>query len=390
MSTHALPEIDDLGALFVSDRPLLDVRAPVEFGAGAFPTAVNLPLVDDDERHRIGIEYAEQGQAAALTLGEDLVSGALRARRIGAWRDFVGRHPDAALYCFRGGLRSQISQRWLADVAGITCPRVRGGYKAMRRYLLGQLEACCGACNPVVVGGQTGVGKTRLLQACRPMVDLEALAHHRGSAFGAHAQPQPTQVDFENALAIALLKLSHAGHRDLVVEDESRNVGSRHVPPVLFERMEKAPLVLLEADIERRVEITLQEYVHDARAEFVHQFGAARGRDAWSDYLRGSLDRIRRRLGGDRHARARRLLDAALARQRASGDASAHRDWIRLLLTEYYDGMYAYQLERKRERIVFRGDHAAVLDYLQHHYAIEPVAPEPRGNLADRAQSAPA
>jgi tRNA 2-selenouridine synthase len=359
-----LKETDNLREIFLNDLPLLDVRAPVEFAEGAFPRAENLPLIDDEERHRIGIRYKDHGQDSAIELGEQLVSGAARSARIARWQAFLQRHPDAVLYCFRGGMRSRISQRWLLEEAGVSCPRVRGGYKAMRRFLIDQLEANSNACRPVVIGGRTGVGKTRLLTRCAAKIDLEALAHHRGSAFGHHPQPQPSQIDFENALSIALLKRVAAGNRPFAVEDESRNIGSRHIPPVFFSRLETAPLVLLEAAEEERVEITLQEYVHDALAEFRVQHGEDEGFARWSAYLTNSVDRIRRRLGGERHAHVSSLIRDAVGRHAASGDTAGHRAWIAYLLREYYDGMYEYQLRQKVGRIVFRGDRAAVLQYL--------------------------
>lgn len=369
MSTE-LKEIDDLRALFINDVPLLDVRAPVEFADGAFPTAENHPLIDDDERHRIGITYKAHGQDQAIELGEELVSGELKAQRISQWQAFLHRHPDAVLYCFRGGMRSKTSQRWLLEETGINCPRVRGGYKAMRRFLIEQIEENSEKCRPVVIGGRTGVGKTRLLAQCDAKIDLEGLAHHRGSAFGHHPQPQPPQIDFENSFSIALMKQVTAGNRAFAVEDESRNIGSRHIPPVFFSRLETAPLVMLEATDEERVDITLQEYVHDSLAAFQHEGGDQAGFDRWSAYLQNSLDRIRRRLGGDRHARVSGMLRDALSLHAETGDTKRHRAWIGYLLHEYYDGMYEYQLSKKAERIVFCGNHAAVLEYLAEAHGI--------------------
>ena len=370
MPTADPTEIDNLREIFLNDVPLLDVRAPVEYAEGAFPTAHNLPLVDDAERHDIGIAYKEQGQEGAIALGERLVSGDVKAARVAGWTAFVRRHPNAVLYCFRGGMRSKISQRWLLDEAGIRCPRVRGGYKAMRRFLLDQLEANSGVCRPVVIGGRTGVGKTRLLARCDARIDLEALAHHRGSAFGSHPQPQPSQIAFENALSIALLKQVAAGNAPFAVEDESRNIGSRHIPPCLYARLEAAPLVLLEAPEDERVAITLQEYVHDALAEFRQIHGHYAGFARWAEYLLTSVDRIRRRLGGERHARVSALIRDAIARHVASGDTARHQDWIAYLLREYYDGMYEYQLGQKAGRIAFKGDRDAVLQYLHATYGI--------------------
>ena len=110
---------------------MIDVRAPIEFASGALPSAVNLPLMSNEERHRVGICYKEQGQAAAIKLGHSLVTGALKDQRIDAWRAFMAENPSAVLYCARGVLRSQLSQDWLAD-AGIICPKVEGGFKSLR------------------------------------------------------------------------------------------------------------------------------------------------------------------------------------------------------------------------------------------------------------------
>jgi len=157
-----LPETDDLLSLFLEDVPLLDVRAPVEFADGAFPHAVNAPLIDDAERHEIGKTYKNLGQDAAIELGLKLVSGEKKTKRIAAWRTFAQRHPNGVLYCFRGGLRSKTAQQWLAE-ADITLPRVKGGYKALRRFLIDQLAENARIMRPVVIGGSTGVVKTRFI-----------------------------------------------------------------------------------------------------------------------------------------------------------------------------------------------------------------------------------
>lgn len=102
------PDCTELHRLFVDDVPLMDMRAPVEFAKGAFPGVVNLPLMTDDERHKVGTCFKQQGQAAAIALGHQLVNGAVKQQRLEAWAAFAKAHPDGYLYCFRGGLRSQI------------------------------------------------------------------------------------------------------------------------------------------------------------------------------------------------------------------------------------------------------------------------------------------
>ncbi|RMG33637.1 MAG: tRNA 2-selenouridine(34) synthase MnmH [Gammaproteobacteria bacterium] len=368
-----LPEVDDLLSLFLQDTPLLDVRAPVEFEEGAFPNTLNRPLIDNEERHRIGKTYKDLGQDAAIELGLTLVSGDKKQQRVQAWREFAQAHPNGVLYCFRGGLRSKTAQQWLHET-GIDLPRVKGGYKAMRRFLIDQLEANAQRMRPVVLGGRTGVGKTRFLRRCTPHLDLEGLAWHRGSAFGRHATPQPPQVTFENTLSIQLLRLVQGGNPHFVAEDESRNIGARHIPMPFFEHFSQAPVVVLEAGLDERIEVTLQEYVHDALGEYRELYGDTEGFSRWAEYLQGSLDRIQRRLGGDRHQRISHTLREALHRHEQAGDSEAHREWIRQLLVNYYDSMYEYQLEKKKDRICFSGDHHAVSEFLHSEYDIG-VAP---------------
>lgn len=359
------PDTADFRTLLLSGVPLLDLRAPTEFARGAFPGAVNLPLMDDDERHLVGCRYKEQGQQAAIVLGHQLVSGERKAARMAAWADFARRHPEGYLYCFRGGLRSQIVQRWLRDEAGIAYPRIVGGYKAMRTFLLDTLDAAATEADWLVLGGMTGSGKTELLAALGAGVDLEGHALHRGSSFGRRARPQPSQIDFENALAIDLLRRRDAGWHTLVIEDEGRFIGSRDVPPRLYARMQASPLVWIDEPFDARVERVLRDYVVDLSAEFIDAHGAEAGFDAFAARLRQGLDDIARRLGGVRHAELAALLGHALQRQREHGDVAAHRGWIAGLLRHYYDPMYDYQRQAREARVVFRGDRAAVMDFLR-------------------------
>jgi len=106
---------DDFKSIVLSNTPLLDVRAPVEFKRGAFLNAVNLPIMDDEERHLVGTCYKNSGNEKAVELGHQLVSGDVRERRINAWIEFMDANPNALLYCFRGGQRSKISQMWLHE-----------------------------------------------------------------------------------------------------------------------------------------------------------------------------------------------------------------------------------------------------------------------------------
>lgn len=357
-------DITDYRDIFLNDRPMMDTRAPIEFTKGAFPGVVNLPLMTDNERQRVGTCYKQQGQQAAIVLGHQLVSGAIKAERIQAWADFAQAHPEGYLYCFRGGLRSQIVQQWLKDEAGIDYPRVGGGYKAMRTFLLDTLDQAVGQCDFVLLGGMTGTGKTDVLTRLNNGLDLEGHANHRGSSFGKRASGQPSNIDFENRLAVDVLKKRARGIEQFVLEDESRMVGSCALPLSLYQGMQRFAMVWLEDSVQGRVERILRDYVVDLCAEFVAVYGD-QGFVQFSERLLDSLNNIRKRLGGERHQRLFGLMEAALAEQARSGAVDLHRDWIEGLLNEYYDPMYAFQREKKGDRIEFAGEQAAVLEYLR-------------------------
>ncbi len=331
--------------------PLLDVRAPGEFARGAFPGAVNLPLLTDDERHQVGLRYREAGGDAAVALGERLVSGSTRDARVAAWRVWTSRHPEGALYCWRGGLRSQIVHEWLA-AEGDAPARIAGGFKALRGFCLNALDRDVPW---VVLAGLAGSDKTGILERIPRSVDLEGLANHRGSAFGKRGTPQPPPIAFENALAVRVLQLTSdvapaefgaSPDTPVAVEDESRTIGRLAVPREVFAGMQRAPVVVVEAPREDRIEHIYRGYV--AKDE------GARSR------LEQALDNIQRRLGGERHLAVRREMQRAFE----TGAPEGHRAWIGLLLDWYYDPMYDYQLGQKTDRITFRGGRADVAEYL--------------------------
>ena len=361
--------LTDYRHIFLNDVPMMDVRAPVEFGQGAFPGVANLPLMDDGERQQVGTCYKHKGQEAAIALGHQLVSGATKRQRIEAWAQFARAHPQGVLYCFRGGLRSQIVQQWLLNEAGIDYPRVVGGYKAMRGFLIGTTQAAAAECGFVVLSGLTGTGKTEVIAQLSNGLDLEGHANHRGSSFGQRVSGQPTQIDFENRLAIDVLKKRAEGYETFVLEDEGRHVGSCSVPLELRQRLERVPIVCLEDAFDARVERILRDYVQQQCADFVAVHGEAAGTDLFAARLLDSLGKLAKRLGGDRYQALRGSMQAALAQQRSRGDLSLHRDWIAALMRDYYDPMYAYQRQSRADRIVFQGDHRAVLDFLRSQSA---------------------
>jgi tRNA 2-selenouridine synthase len=354
----------DYRDIFLNDRPMMDARAPIEFSKGSFPGVINLPLMNDHERQRIGTCYKQHGQQAAIELGHQLVSGDVKAERIQAWAEFARAHPDGLLYCFRGGLRSQIVQQWLKNEAGIDYPRVGGGYKAMRTFLLETVDQAVAQCDFVLLGGMTGTGKTEVLTQLSNGLDLEGYANHRGSSFGKRATGQPSNIDFENRLAVDVLKKRARGLEQFVLEDESRAVGSCALPLPLYQGMQRFPMVWLEDSLQGRVERILRDYVVDLCAEFIAVHGDE-GFALFSERLLESLNNVQKRLGGERHQRMLILMEQALLEQGRSGAVDLHRGWIEGLLVEYYDPMYAFQREKKGARIEFAGEQRAVLEYLR-------------------------
>ncbi len=362
-----LPSIGNLTDIFINDIPLLDVRAPVEFDQGAFPNSVNIPLMNDVEREAVGIRYKEQGQDSAIILGAELVTLEERELRTQKWNRFFAKNPRGVLYCFRGGLRSQISQQWIADTLTEDekpYPRVEGGYKAMRTFLIESIERISQEIPIIVLGGRTGSGKTRLLKQLPNSIDLEGLANHRGSAFGPTATPQPTQINFENALAVQLLKAEAAGHKFLIIEDEARNVGSLGVPQALYNAMRTSKLVMLEVSQEERNKVSIEEYILDTQESFNHVYGKKIGAEKLSDHLLNSLGKIQKRLGGVRYKEALKQMEEAIALRNDTGSVDGFIPLVKSLLLDYYDPMYDYQSSKKKDRINFTGGFDEVMSYL--------------------------
>lgn len=367
-SDNSMPmQSDDYRYLLTNDIPLMDTRAPVEFAQGAFPQSVNLPLMTDEERAAVGTCYKRQGQDAAIQLGHKLVCGEVKAERVERWKAFCQANPDGFLYCFRGGMRSQITQQWLKE-AGVDYPFVTGGYKAMRRYLLETIDQVA-AMPMTIIGGNTGCGKTDLIKELGNGIDLEGAAHHRGSSFGRFVTQQSTQINFDNQLATQMLKRQDAGYRHFVYEDESKAIGSVSLPLSIHAAMQQAGVVVVDDPFDVRLERLLQEYVVRMQADYVQHYGEEQGWLEFAQYLERGMFNIRKRLGYERHGELLAAQQQAIRNMQATGDLSGHADWLVPLLEQYYDPMYQYQLSKKAERIVFTGDYQQVKAWLETNTA---------------------
>ena len=343
--SNELTQLDDFTQLFVGDTALIDTRAPIEFDQGAFPFTQSLPLMNDQERTLVGTCYKNKGQEKAIELGHELVQGSVKQARIDAWLEFIKNHPNGALYCFRGGLRSQIAQQWIYETSGINYPRIKGGYKALRRFLIDETDRIMDKITPIVIGGQTGCGKTLLLDKLKDKIDLEGLANHRGSAFGNTTTAQPTQINFENALAIELIKHQNQSH--LVFEDEGSNVGTVHIPQCIQRKTSQAQLILLEASVEERLKVSMDAYVINMHQDFITQ-DSEHGFYNFSNYWLKSLEKIQRRLGLERYKSIQVLVNNALDRYKELNEPTGFYPVVETLLVDYYDPMYDYQIQKKK------------------------------------------
>jgi tRNA 2-selenouridine synthase len=332
---------------------LLDVRAPVEVQRCGIPGALSLPILNDEERAAVGLCYREHGQPAAVTLGVELTAPH-REARVASWREAVAASErPTAFACWRGGQRSGIATQWLSDP---DVPRVQGGTKALRRYLMASLESQFARTDSLVISGLTGCGKTELLHELHRVapqhvlaLDLEGLANHRGSAFGGFPAGQPAQQTFENELA-ATVHL--AAPRMTLLEDEARYVGRVEVPRYIYDKTKLSPVVMLEATQAQRVARIAREYVFEPTE--------LSSRDVVREDLELNLNKLAKRLGGVRVTECLEALAFADHEDRWFS-VDAHTPWIDILLLHYYDKFYNSAMTRLARPIAFQGSAEEVL-----------------------------
>ena len=316
--------------------PIIDVRSPGEYNRAHIPGAVSIPLFDNDERAQVGTKYKNAGKDAAVLLGLSLVGPKL-ADFVKQSKKLNPQGKEVLVHCWRGGMRSS-SFAWLLDTAGLTASTLMGGYKAYRNAVLSSFSK---PRNLFILGGKTGSGKTDILKELarqgEQIIDLEGLANHKGSTYGAIGQmPQPATEQFENLLHHAWQQLDHNDRSEsrtsesrtspgagpsakrIWLEDESRSIGSCFIPMPLWQQMRAAPVAFIDVTKSCRVERLVTEY-----ANIDHRL------------LVEATERIQKRLGG-------KVTQQAL-------EALTRHDYATVadLTLDYYDKAYLHGLSQR-------------------------------------------
>jgi len=302
----------------------VDVRSELEFEHAHIPGAVNIPLLRNEERKAVGTLYKQAGRAAAVKLGYEL-AGPRFADLYDAFHAVA--HQNPVFYCWRGGLRSQISASIL-EWGGTPQKLIKGGYKSFRTKAI---QAFQNQTKLVVLSGMTGVGKTEILHLLKnkgaQILDLAGLANHKGSALGGLGQkPQPSNEMFENLLFHQWQQMDFT--QVIFTENESRRIGSNVIPAALWNQLQHSKIVDIHVAFETRLQRIIKEYGHFDALE-----------------LAECTERIKKRLGG---LQLKLALDALAANQ--------IEQWATILM-DYYDRSYLHsRTEQKSEIDEFNWD----------------------------------
>jgi tRNA 2-selenouridine synthase len=296
----------------------IDVRSPKEFAKGHIPHAINLPLFNDEERAKVGTIYKQTGKNEAIEAGLEIV-GPKMVEFVRFVKPLV-KENKIFVHCWRGGMRSG-SMAWLFSTMGYEVYTLQNGYKAYRHLVL---ETLAQPAKYIILGGRTGSGKTEILHQLRDrgvqILDLERLANHKGSSFGALGElPQPSTEHFENLLHLEMGKLDRS--KPIWLEDESKNIGKCSITNELWGQMLTSPVVVVNIPLEVRVRRLVQDYGEMSR-----------------EGLEDAIRRIERRLGSEAMKDALQSLSA--------GDMPKV---VRITL-QYYDKAYDHSIAVKEAK----------------------------------------
>ncbi len=314
--------IEEYLAACLGKEVILDVRSPNEFEQGHIPGAINFPLFSNEERAEVGTIYKKIGKDKAIERGLEIVGPKLSSFVVDAKKLAVNN--TVFIYCWRGGMRSG-SLAWLLEMSGLNVVRLSGGYKSFRNYVLNSFQT---KHSLLILGGKTGSGKTIVLEELEKLgaavLNLEKLANHKGSAFGAIGEkPQPTQEQFENELFAQLQSLPK--NKPIWVEDESRLIGKKIIPLGLWEQMRESPILYLELPVEERANYLVNEY---------GKYG--------KDVLIQSIEKITARLGSEQ---AKESIDAINNNDLKTACLNTLR---------YYDKTYLHGLNKRENKNILK------------------------------------
>lgn len=285
---------------------VIDVRSPSEYLHGHIPFSKNIFLFSDEERKIIGTIYKKEGKEAAIKKGLGFVQLSSLVEQFSHIRK-----EKIVLYCARGGMRSS-SILWLLQLLGYDVCTLEGGYKSFRKWVLLQFTK---KYQLQLIGGFTGVGKTKILKNLDNSIDLEFLANHMGSVFGGFDKTQPTQEHFENLLAFSLYSFKNDC---IFIEDESRFIGYLSIPSDFYNQMKSSPLIVLQDCFEHRVNKTVLQYKNYKKED-----------------LKNAVKKIEKRLGSSIAKNVLTCID-----EEKFSEACA-------LLFSYYDKRYNFSLSKR-------------------------------------------
>lgn len=299
------------------ELPVIDARSEGEFAQSHIPGTINLPILNNKERVIVGTLYKEKGAEAATLKGFELVGPRFHQIQKEAIQLFPNK--KIIVYCWRGGMRSQILS-WLLGMIGFEVFRLKGGYKTYRTFTFEEVRKDR---KLIVLGGKTGTGKTGLLQKLKEkgeqILDLEGIANHKGSSFGGISQPpQPSVEQFENLLAENLFPLNPS--IPTWIENESRKIGRLILPNQLYDQMSKSMMIDIQKTLKERIQHIAEEYGNLPEDDLIL-----------------AVKRLQKRLGG---LRTQEAIEAIQEKNSAS--------WISNLLI-YYDKTYEFDLNRHED-----------------------------------------
>ena len=338
--------------LTISQFNHIDLRSEREYERGSIPNSVNIPILQNQEFEKIGKTYKAKGQDAAINLGLELISGQIKDKRISEWINHININQGCSIFCSRGGLRSKIAKEWLLE-KNIKVDRIPGGYKRVRKNILEYYsDNECYKKKWFILGGLTGSGKTILLNNFKQSIDIEAIANHRGSAFGMTNTEQPSCANFENRLAFQKINSSYSY---ILLEDESKKIGRATLPKDWYNKMQTSGLIVMDIAIEERISNIVTEYIIVPLKQINEPY-------LLRDHYLTALQKIRRRLGDELFNKIHLLIVDAFD----ENSLAKHELWVHALLNNYYDPMYNHKLNLREEYIIYRGNFDSCFDYLSN------------------------